>query len=145
MVKIAEQHPETREQSIAAIAHQLEQFTKNNPVLNGMLVAALLDLKAVEAAPVMERAFAANRVDETIAGDWEEVQLDLWMVSKLELRQRRFEATKRPVVDFSSVANPNQKSQVLAHLLLRNLRKRVRRRNRRSHMVRCNVPNSIPE
>ncbi|MBD2096752.1 hypothetical protein H6F90_16740 [Trichocoleus sp. FACHB-591] len=57
MVKIAEQHPETREQSIAAITHQLGQFTKNNPVLNGMLVVALLDLKAVEAAPVMERAF----------------------------------------------------------------------------------------
>ncbi|MEP0872602.1 DUF1186 domain-containing protein [Trichocoleus desertorum AS-A10] len=106
LVKIAEQYPETQEKSIAAIAHQLEQFTKNNPVLNGMLVAALLDLKAVEAAPVMERAFAANRVDETIAGDWEEVQLDLGMVSKLELRQRRFAASQRPVVDFSTVTQP---------------------------------------
>ncbi|WP_255527340.1 MULTISPECIES: hypothetical protein [Trichocoleus] len=38
MVKIAEQYLETREQSIAAIAHQLEQFTKNNPVLNGVLL-----------------------------------------------------------------------------------------------------------
>jgi len=110
LVKIAQHYPEAREQSIDAIAHQLEQFTKNNPVLNGMLVAALLDLKAVEAALVMERAFAANRVDDTIAGDWEEVQLDLGMVSKLELRQRRFEAAQRPVVDFSTVAKPKQEA-----------------------------------
>jgi hypothetical protein len=108
LVKIAQQYPEVRKQSIAAIARQLEQFTKNNPVLNGRLVAALLDLKAVEAAPVMERTFAANRVDDTIAGDWEEVQLDLGMVSKLELCQRRFEAAQRPVVDFSVIAKPKQ-------------------------------------
>ncbi|HEY9747669.1 MAG TPA: DUF1186 domain-containing protein, partial [Allocoleopsis sp.] len=102
LVKIAQQHPEVREQCVEAIAHQLEQFTKNNPALNGMLVAALLDLNAVEAAPVIEKAFAANRVDDTIAGDWEEVQLELGMVSKPELRQRRFEAAQRPVVDFST-------------------------------------------
>ncbi|MBD2096753.1 hypothetical protein H6F90_16745 [Trichocoleus sp. FACHB-591] len=34
------------------------------------------------------------------------MQLDLGMVSKLELRQRRFAASQRPVVDFSTVAQP---------------------------------------
>ncbi len=34
-------------------------------------------LQSVEAAPTIERAFAADRVDETIAGDWDEVQASL--------------------------------------------------------------------
>ena len=34
-------------------------------------------MEAVEAAPVIERAFAAGRIDESIAGDWPEVQYDL--------------------------------------------------------------------
>ena len=36
-----------------------------------------MELEAVEAAPLMERAFVANLVDESLRGDWEEVQMDL--------------------------------------------------------------------
>lgn len=104
--EIAKRHPEVRDQCVAAIAHQLEQFARNNPILNGMMIASLLDMKAVEAAPIMEKAFAANRVDDTIVGDWDDVQVSLGLASKLELRQRRFEAAKSPVVDFSAIAKP---------------------------------------
>lgn len=40
--------------------------------LNGFIVGYLVDLEAVEAAPLMERAFAAGRVDVSIMGDWAE-------------------------------------------------------------------------
>src|SRR3990172_4320258 len=57
---IGAQHPEARAECIAAITRQLEQFDENDPTLNGDLIASLLDLKAVESAPVIERAFAAK-------------------------------------------------------------------------------------
>jgi hypothetical protein len=41
------------------------------------VVSCLLDLEAVEAAPAIERAFAAGRVAEGVCGDWEEVRYEL--------------------------------------------------------------------
>jgi hypothetical protein len=71
------QHRETRDQCVGILARLLEQAEQNDPSLNGFIVAALLDLEAAEAAPVMERAFAANAVDESIAGGWPEVAWEL--------------------------------------------------------------------
>jgi Protein of unknown function (DUF1186) len=75
--EIARAHPETRDACVASISSVLEMATANDPTLNGFLLSTLLDLAAVEAAPVIERAFAAGAVDEGIAGDWEEVQWEL--------------------------------------------------------------------
>jgi hypothetical protein len=77
ITKIAQSYPESRDNCVAALSRQLSKFTANGKALNGSLVAVLVDLGAVEAAPVMERAFAAGRVDQTVAGDWEDVQIDL--------------------------------------------------------------------
>ena len=69
-VELARRQPETRGESVAALVRLMERFADNDPTLNGFLVAALLDLKAAEAAGVLRRAFAANRVDESVAGGW---------------------------------------------------------------------------
>jgi hypothetical protein len=82
IVEIARQHPQVRSECIAAISHQLEQFAENDPTLNGFLVADLLDLDAVETAPTIERAFAAQRIDESVAGDWEDVQIEFRMIDQ---------------------------------------------------------------
>jgi len=37
----------------------------------------IVDLKAVEHAPLMEQAFAADSVDLFVGGDWEETQVEL--------------------------------------------------------------------
>jgi hypothetical protein len=70
-------HPETRDRCIGILTRQLERAEQNDPSLNGFIVAALLDLEAAEAVPVLERAFAANAVDESIAGGWPEVAWEL--------------------------------------------------------------------
>jgi hypothetical protein len=49
---------------------QLANFEANDYEFNGFLVAQLTRLKAAEAAETIERAFAANRVAEDIAGYW---------------------------------------------------------------------------
>lgn len=85
MQRVAREHPECRERCVERLIALLAQYAVQAPELNGFLVAALVELGAKEAAPLMERAFAAGRVDETINGDWEDAQIELG----LKLRRER--------------------------------------------------------
>lgn len=80
--EIGKQHPEARTDCIAALAEQLEHFAELDPMLNGFIISYLTDLKAVEAAPVMERAFAADCVDLVIQGDWEDTQIRMGLLQE---------------------------------------------------------------
>jgi hypothetical protein len=75
--EIGANHPGSRADCVAALTAQLEHFDENDPTLNAFIISYLMDLKAVESAPVMERAFAAGQVELPVAGDWEDVQIDL--------------------------------------------------------------------
>ncbi len=75
--EIAKAHPEARGDVQAVIVRQLEKYRENSPALNAFLIWGLMDLEAVETAPLMEQAFAAGAVDELVVGDWEEVQVDM--------------------------------------------------------------------
>jgi len=77
-------HPDLRAECVAKLAAQLEQCATQTENFNGMLVWDLMDLKAVEAAPVIERAFAAGRVDESVCGDWENVQIEFGLKTHRE-------------------------------------------------------------
>lgn len=81
--------PEARPACITLLMEQLEQFTENGPEVNGFLVLALTKLNALEAAPLIEQAFAAQYVDEMIMGDWEDAQVGLGLKSAEEVQQRR--------------------------------------------------------
>jgi hypothetical protein len=70
-------YPETREQVIDVLARQVGSNDNPSPELNGFVVSALLEMKAVEAAPVLERAFSEDLVDESIAGGWPKVEYEL--------------------------------------------------------------------
>jgi hypothetical protein len=74
---MAQEHPETREECIATITRQLERLDRQNPDLNAFLIADLIDLKAEEAGPVIQRAFDAGCVDESIVGSWDRVEWEL--------------------------------------------------------------------
>jgi hypothetical protein len=64
LTSIAEQYPERRDESIEAIARALEKFSENDPVLNGLIIGNLAQLKATEKLPLIEQAFEADSVDE---------------------------------------------------------------------------------
>jgi hypothetical protein len=68
--------PETRDEIVAICMEQLEEASQNDASVNGHLVATLLDAKAIEALPVIERAYAGKFVDEWVNGDWDDVQVD---------------------------------------------------------------------
>ncbi len=81
---IGEHHPDARDKCASLLCAQLGRFASQSDALNAFLVLYLVDLKAVEAASVMERAFAAGRVDETVDGDWEDAQVALGLKSRRE-------------------------------------------------------------
>lgn len=87
--QIVENHPDARDECVAILARQLEHFEQQDVTFNGTLISELEDLKAVEAAPVIERAFAAGRVDESIMGDWEDVQVELGLKEPDEEYRKR--------------------------------------------------------
>jgi hypothetical protein len=88
--KIAEAFPETRDQVVAIVSGVLEDtvnrprpLTAEEEILNGNLIGDLALLNATEAMPLIERAYAADRVDPTFAGDLEDIQI------KMGLREQR--------------------------------------------------------
>ena len=87
--KIGIRRPEARSASVALLMKQLELFAENTPEINGFLVLSLVELKATEALPLIERAFAARRVDTMIMGDWGEVQIEFGLKSLEEVEQER--------------------------------------------------------
>jgi HEAT repeat protein len=79
---IGTRFPETRSTCVDALLGQLERLAENDPDLNAFLILPLTQLKAVEAAPAIERAFAADAVDTTVMGDWEDVQVELGLLER---------------------------------------------------------------
>lgn len=75
--KVAESHPSQRSACIAAINEALQDFQNNEWDFNGMLIASLLHLKATDAAPLIQKAYEADTVDERICGSWEDVAIEM--------------------------------------------------------------------
>lgn len=69
--------PEARSEMVGILTAQLEEQAVWDAGVNGVIVDALIQLEAVESAGAIERAFQAKRVDETITGDWDDVQVEL--------------------------------------------------------------------
>ncbi len=86
--EIGRQQPTVRAECVSLITQHLAQFAANDPTLNGCLISDLIDLKAVEAAPLMARAFEARQVDVSVAGDWEDVQVEMGLLAQRETPSR---------------------------------------------------------
>jgi hypothetical protein len=87
--QIADKYPETRTECIAIATRRLADFEVNDPGLNAFLIADLTHMKAVEAAPLIQEAFANDCVEEFWCGDWDEVQYDLGMKERPPRNERR--------------------------------------------------------
>lgn len=82
LTAIAQAFPESRERCVAILSEQLARFAEQDTDINALLIGELCTLAAVEAAPLMEQAFAADAVDMTVMGDWEDVQLELGLLQQ---------------------------------------------------------------
>lgn len=81
---VGEANPECRADCIARLSGQLDRCAEQSDTLNAFLISPLLDLRAVEAMPAIERAFASGRVDESVLGDVEDVQIEFGLKTQRE-------------------------------------------------------------
>jgi hypothetical protein len=86
--EIAVRHPGCRAECVGILARTLEPPAHGGPWVSGSVVSALIDLHAVEAIDVIREAFRRKSVDISVAGDEEDVEIELG------LRERR--ATPAP-------------------------------------------------
>eukprot|EP00727_Mastigamoeba_balamuthi_P002180 m51a1_g1196 hypothetical protein (710) ;mRNA; f:442122-445228 len=66
-----------RARGIAVLQQALRTHHTNKPEWNGFLIAMLMDLKAVEALPLIREAYVAKGVDEASCGDYGSVVFDI--------------------------------------------------------------------
>jgi len=105
LCEIAKQHSASREQIIKIYIEYMNEPNTLADTLNGLLMACLLDLKAIEAIDGIRRLFALNCVDISCAGDLEDVEIELG------LRTRR--STPPPTME-RIFGNENPLDAVLA-------------------------------
>jgi hypothetical protein len=99
--KIAKANPELKPQCIEICIEELRYASKHSTDVNGFLAGVLASFKVVDAANVIEQAFAGGYVDPSISGDWDDIQVDLGLKSRAEVRMRAFSnAAKRPRYGF---------------------------------------------
>ena len=137
--KIGIRWPEARSASVALLMEQLEWFTENEPEVNGFLVLGLVELHATEAASLIERAFAARRVDLMVMGDWVDAQVLLGLLPAEEAGQRRskklpetpFPTTAREVIP-APVSSRESRQHVAVHKKAKGkMAKQSRKKNRK--------------
>lgn len=94
--EIGKKYPESRDVCVAVLTNQLKKYHKQEPEFNASLVASLISLKAVESAEVVKMAYLAKKVDLSVCGDWEEVQIDLGLLSERQTPPPRGGWVKMP-------------------------------------------------
>ena len=79
--KLVEFYPELREQVVQINTDLLEKANLG-AMLNGFLVSNLIDLKATESINTIRQAIKLNLVDTGVAGDMEDVEIELGLRTK---------------------------------------------------------------
>ena len=73
--------PAAREECVSILTHQLDLFTEQALDFNALLIANLINLKAVESISNIRRAFEEDYVEYTVCGDIEDVEIELGLRS----------------------------------------------------------------
>jgi hypothetical protein len=92
--EIARSHPEFRANCVQALTEQLQRYCEqDDDILNSALVDNLINLKAVEAAPLIEEVFIAREIDEWLTGSWAAVQVELGLKQESDFSPAELQAT----------------------------------------------------
>ena len=75
--ELAGRHPEVRDDALKGLCDTLSRFQDTDETVNAFIISGLLDLEAVDAAELIERTHAANRVDISVNGNWNTVRKEL--------------------------------------------------------------------
>lgn len=98
-------HPDSRAACVGLLAGLLEPPAASERYVNGVVVCSLMDLRAVEAIDTIRAAFAAERIDPSLAGDLEDVEIGLGLRTRRDTPQPHYNGLTKmleadPEVDF---------------------------------------------
>ncbi len=79
---VARGWPEARDRAVEVLMAFLRRWPEQDPAFNAFAVSALADAGATEAVDLMAEAFAAGAVDFEMAGDWEDVQIEMGLLAE---------------------------------------------------------------
>lgn len=88
--EIGKENPSLTGDCISILTGYLEQSTVDVPTLNGLVIAHLMGLSAVDSIGVIRKAFSTGNVDITVAGDLEDVEISLGLRTKRETPQPNY-------------------------------------------------------
>lgn len=84
LTKIALKYPDYRQECIEILTEALARHKEQSPDINGNLVYQLLELEAIDAVSVIERAYKEGPMDEMFCGSWARVQIELGLASEAD-------------------------------------------------------------
>ena len=137
--KMAIIHPETKAECIAILSERLEKAEENDEGVNASIISTLVDFKAMESLPLIEQAFAANRVDLMVMGDWDDVQVELGLKAPDPNKRRRlnplaqqfWETAERITAAKRNAAAMAERKAKIQKKKKRKIAKKTRKQNRR--------------
>lgn len=88
--EIALTHPDSRAEILGIYREYMSSPDTNAVSLNGLLIASLLDLQAVELIDDIRGMFEQGSVDWSIAGDLEEVEIELGLRTERSIPRPNF-------------------------------------------------------
>ena len=74
--EIGKTHPDAKFECTQVLSTQLERFRQNASTLNGFLISGLVGLQAIDRLSLIRQAFDNDRVDLSIMGDMEDVEIE---------------------------------------------------------------------
>jgi hypothetical protein len=102
LAEIGKRNPEYRSACVEVLQAGLEQYAENGETINAFLIDYLAELKAVEAAPLVERAYQAGTVDISVLGDFEDFQIEVGLLKERLTPPPRFYWARDPQAEWES-------------------------------------------
>ncbi|SLM31940.1 SEC-C motif domain containing protein [Desulfamplus magnetovallimortis] len=109
--KIAQSFPEAKKQCQNILTETLKHFKDNDIELNSLVIHYLVEMHAVDALPIIRKAFENDMVDEMVRGDLEDIEIDLGVREKRSKPRAKFSFFKAQ----KKIKNKIKSKQVINH------------------------------
>ena len=93
---IAQNHPDARETVLTFLTHFLDNTTNEVDSLNSLVVNMLIDLNATETIDTIRNIYQTDKVDITMAGDIEDIEIELGLRTERETPKPFYGAKQNP-------------------------------------------------
>lgn len=105
ITRVGQRHADAAEDCKRVLRDQLAQYAEESDVLNAFVINGLADLKAVEHVELIRAAFEAEKIDLSVMGDVEDVEIELGLRAQRATARRptrlseMFQSRERPKVE----------------------------------------------